>query len=238
MKKAIIIGASSGIGMHLAIELSKDGVALGLAARRVGLLSALQDKLDGPCVVYEMDITRPAEAVATLNSMISDMDGVDLIVISAGTGHINHDLVWELEADTIHTNVTGFTALAGAALDYFMQKGSGHIAAISSVAALRGGADSPAYYASKAYVSNYLEGIRCKAAKKNMHIAVTDIRPGLVDTAMAKGDGLFWVMPPQTAARQICTALRKRKAVAYVTRRWGLIAFALRIMPKRLYSKL
>jgi short-subunit dehydrogenase len=238
MRKAIIIGASSGIGMQLATELSLDGWALGLAARRVELLSALKNKLGCPCCVYGMDITRTAEAVSTLNSMICEMGGVDLIVISAGTGHINHGLKWELQEDTINTNVVGFTALTDAALAYFMQKGDGHIAAVSSVAALRGGADSPAYYASKAYVSNYLEGIRCKVLKQNMNIAVTDIRPGLVDTAMAKGEGLFWVMPLKTAGRQIYKALRKRKAVAYVTKRWGLIAFLLRIMPKWLYSKL
>jgi short-subunit dehydrogenase len=238
MRKAIIIGASSGIGMQLAKELSKQGFALGLAARRVELLSALKNNLVCQCSVYGMDITHSTEAASTLNNMICEMDGVDLIVISAGTGHINHDLKWELEEDTIKTNVAGFTAIVGAALTYFMQKGEGHIAAVSSVAALRGGADSPAYYASKAYVSNYLEGIRCKVAKENMNIAITDIRPGLVDTAMAKGEGLFWVMPVEIAGRQIYTAIRKRKAVAYVTKRWGLIAFLLRIMPKWLYSKL
>ena len=238
MRKAIIIGASSGIGMQLAKELSLDGYSLGLAARRVELLSALKNSLGCQCFVHGMDITSVAEAVSTLNNMICEMDGVDLIVISAGTGHINHDLKWELEENTIQTNVVGFTAIADASLAYFMRRGEGHIAAVSSVAALRGGADSPAYYASKAFVSNSLEGLRCKVAKQNMNIAITDIRPGLVDTAMAKGEGLFWVMPLHTAARQIHKALRKRKTVAYITKRWGLIAALLRIMPKWLYSKL
>ena len=238
MRKAIIIGASSGIGMQLAKELSLDGYFLGLAARRIELLTSLKNYLPGPCCVHGMDITRVAEAVSALHNMISEMDGVDLIVISAGAGHINLDLKWELEEDTIQTNVAGFTTLAGASLAYFMRRGEGHIAAVSSVAALRGGADSPAYYASKAFVSNYLEGLRCKVAKQNMNIAITDIRPGLVDTAMAKGEGLFWVMPLKTAARQIYNAIRKRKTVAYITKRWGLIAALLRIMPKWLYSKL
>ena len=69
----------------------------------------------------------------------------------------------------------------------------GHIVGISSIAAIRGNGDAPAYNASKAFVSNYLEGIRQKVSKLNLNITVTDIQSGFVDTAMAKGEGLFWV---------------------------------------------
>ncbi len=238
MKKAIIIGASSGIGKQLAKVLSENGYILGLSARRVELLAELKKNPPCQCYIHYMDITNTREAASALSDMIAEMGGIDLIVISAGVGYVNQELRLDLEEDTVMTNVIGFTAIINAALMYFMNKGEGHIAAISSVAAIRGGADGPAYYASKAYISNYLEGVRCKVMKENMNISVTDIRPGLVDTAMAKGEGLFWVMPLEKAAKQIYKAICKRKAIVYVTKRWGLIAFVLRIMPIWLYSKL
>lgn len=70
---------------------------------------------------------------------------------------------------------------------------------------------APAYSATKAYQINYMETLRKKAFKSGGHITVTDIRPGLVDTAMAKGDGLFWVMPVNKVANQIISAIRKKK---------------------------
>jgi short-subunit dehydrogenase len=163
------------------------------------------------------------------------MGGLDLLIICSGTGHINPELNWEYERDTIDVNVLGFTALACAAMQYFIGQGSGHIAAISSIAALRGSAICPAYNASKAYMSNYLEGLSSKASALGKDITVTDIKPGFVDTAMAQGDGLFWVAPAAKAAKQIFKLIERRKPGGYVTKRWGLIAMLFKIMPRRLY---
>lgn len=191
MKKAIIIGASSGIGKELAKILSKNQYILGLAARRVELLNNLQDELKTETYVKYIDISKPEEAMNKLSELIDEMKNVDLIVITSGTGHINHELDWQKEKETIDVNVSGVTAMINVALKYFIKKNSGHLAVISSVAALRGGRESPAYNASKAYISNYLEGIRCKVKKSGMNITVTDIRPGLVDTVMAMGKDCF-----------------------------------------------
>ena len=238
MKKAIIIGSSSGIGLELAKLLSQKGYMLGLTARRVELLSAVKKELLCQTHIQYMDIANTSDAPTVLMHLISEMGGVDLIIVSAGIGHINRDLDWNLEEETIKTNVLGVTAVITTAVKYFMEKGEGHLAAISSVAAIRGGADSPAYYASKAFLSNYLEGIRCKLLKEKKTITITDIRPGLVDTAMAKGEGLFWVMPLDKVAKQIYDALRKKRRTVYITKRWGIIALLLRIMPDSIYSKL
>jgi hypothetical protein len=83
-----------------------------------------------------------------------------------------------------------------------------------------------------------MEGIRCKVKKENLHITVTDIKAGLVDTAMAKGEGLFWVMPLEKATMQIYSALRKKKSEAYITKRWRLIGFILKRIPKFVYYKM
>lgn len=238
MKKAIVIGGSSGIGKELALLLLGEGYAVGITARRLKLLQEIKERQDGLVFVKYMDISKPEEALARLNELIGDMGGLDLLVICAGTGHINQGLNWELESETIDVNVRGFTALAGAGTKHFLKQGSGHLVGISSIAALRGSGSSPSYNASKAYMSNYLEGIRCNCSKAGGKVSVTDIKPGFVDTDMAKGEGLFWVACAATAAKQIMSIIKHRKAVGYVTRRWRLIALLLKIMPGRLYSRM
>jgi short-subunit dehydrogenase len=178
-----------------------------------------------------MDIADTANAIATFNSLIAEMDGVDLVVISAGTGHGTADLQWPNEKDTIDTNVSGFTAIADAAFNYFIKQDHGHLVGISSIAAIRGSRYAPAYNASKAFVCNYLEGLRHMAIKSKLPIYVTDIQPGFVDTRMAQGDRIFWRGSAEKAARQIYRAIERKKPHAYVTRRWRLIAWALKIMP-------
>lgn len=236
--KVIIIGSSSGIGMHLAHIMSDNGIALGLAGRRMELLEDLKAQLSTQVVIKYVDVRDTGKAIEALSSLIQEMDGADMIIISAGTGYINKDLDWRLENDTIETNVSGITAMIDTSIKYFMTKKSGHLAVLTSIAGLRGSGVCPAYNASKAYLSNYLEGIRCNIKKKHWDITVTDIRPGLVDTAMAKGDGLFWVMPPEIVAEQIYKALTKRKEIIYVTKRWNLFAWFLKIVPKFIYYRI
>lgn len=238
MKKAIIVGASSGIGKELALLLSEEGYEVGLAARRNELLTEVAANCKTRAITAKIDVKNCAEAVEALHKLIEALSGVDLIILCAGIGHINPDLAWELEKETIDTNVTGFTALAGAAMKYFFEKGRGHLVGISSIAAIRGDHSGPAYGASKAFMANYLEGLSKKAAREKPGVIVTDIQPGLVDTAMAKGEGLFWVAPPRKAARQIFKAISAGKRKAYITRRWALIAWLLRILPDFIYNKL
>jgi short-subunit dehydrogenase len=173
-----------------------------------------------------------------LNELICEMQGVELIVISAGIGAINLELDWQKEVEIIETNVAGFAAVANVAIQHFMQQGYGHLVGISSLAALRGSDASPAYYASKAFESNYLQGLRKKMAKSRLPITITDVQPGLVDTAMAQGEGLFWVAPVEKAAQQIYVAISKKKEHVYVTKRWRLIAWLIKAMPTSLYNKM
>ena len=111
-------------------------------------------------------------------------------------------------------------------------------AAIWSVGGLRGGGAAPAYNASKAYQINYAEGLRQRAAKSGLPLPVTDIRPGFVATEMAKGEGLFWVMPVDRVVEGIVRAIRRRRSVAVVTRRWRLPAWLIRHMPECIYRKM
>jgi len=205
-KTAIIVGASTGIGESLDV------------------------------FIQQMDVTCSDRLEAAFSALANKMGPIDLVIISAGTGHRNPELSAELECNTIDTNVTGFTVIAGIAYRYFAKQGHGHIVGISSIMALRGGAYAPAYNASKAYVSNYMQGLRVKALKEKSDIIVTDIRPGYVDTKMAEG-ATFWMAPVNKAATQIIKAIDQKKSYAYITKRWRLIAWVLKIMPDCLYQK-
>jgi short-subunit dehydrogenase len=237
MKKAIVIGASSGIGRELSKVLSGNHYAVGVMARRVQLLDEFCDGMNNVTVRW-IDVSHVDAAKDALSGLIEKMGGVDLVVISAGTGHLNAELDWMLENEAIQTNVTGFAAMANVAVKHFIEKGSGHLVGISSIAALRGGRESPAYNASKAFESNYLEGLRQKVRKLRLPITITDIKPGFVKTAMAKGDNIFWAADADKAAMQIYGAIRRRKADAYITRRWRLFAWLMKSLPGFIYERL
>ncbi|MEW6712800.1 MAG: SDR family NAD(P)-dependent oxidoreductase [Candidatus Riflebacteria bacterium] len=238
MKKAAVIGASSGIGYELAIILWQQGYRVAVAARRLELLEKLNQHCQNELTAGFMDLNEPEQAMKTLDNFIETLGGLDLVIISSGTGEINDDLCWEIEKSTIQTNVTGFTAIACRAMQHFIEKKSGHLAGISSIAGERGGRSSPAYNASKAFVSNFLEGLRQKCVHDRIPVHITDIRPGFVDTAMAKGEGIFWSASPQKAARQIFSAIEGKQNLVYITRRWRLISWLLKILPDFLYNRL
>lgn len=237
MKKAIIIGASSGIGKELAITLANNGYEVGLMARRIELLKALKNEIQTKTHVGHIDLSKVPEAIEKIKTMIQTMQGVDLIVINSGTGFLNPELDWSKEQQTLDVNVYGFCALAGEIYKFFAKQKKGHIVGISSIGALRGNPIAPAYNASKAFMSNYLEGLRKKAFQEKLPIIVTDIKPGFVDTDMAKGEGKFWVATPKTAAEQIYSAINKQKQHAYITHRWRLIGLVLKLMPNWLYQR-
>jgi short-subunit dehydrogenase len=236
MKSAIIIGASSGIGRALALTLSGEGYRVGAVARRTDLLKALQAELEGPCVIKTVDVSKPEVAMPLVRDLIDELGDVDLFVVNAGTGVDNVALAWEPERDTIAVNVLGFAAMVGVAVAHLEARRSGHLVGISSIAAVRGIGGAPAYAASKAFVSNYLQGVRYRFKRLKLPIVVTDVQPGFVDTPLA--GGTFWMASPQTAARQIARAIRGRKQHVYVTRRWRLVAWLMKIAPDVLYSRL
>ena len=236
-KKAIIMGASSGIGKELAKILSRNGYIVGLAARRIDLLDELQKELPNKSFIKQIDISKQEDAEIKFKEMIGEMGGIDLIVISAGYGDLNSKLKWPIEKATIDVNVTGFALIAGIALQHFLDRGSGHLVGISSIAALRGQRSAPAYSASKAFVCNYLEGLRHIAIKSRKPIFITDVQPGFVKTPMSRGNNLFWIATAQKAASQIYDAIVKKKKHAYITKRWRIVAWLLKVVPDWLYNK-
>lgn len=239
---AIVVGASSGIGEALARELAAEGYEVGLCARRTERLKAIGQELPTKAYVATMDLTDVEDAREGFFELTDAMPAVDLVVLNAGVGYENRDLEWGPERETIDVNVHGFTALATAALEYFERRTDeaggkdGHLVGVSSVGSVFGNGAAPAYNASKAYVTRYLEGLRYRQADRTADVSITTVEPGFVDTKLAAGD--FWMCSPETAARQIRRAVERDRKHVYVTRRWRVVSWLLRIMPEFLLRRL
>ena len=237
-KCVVVIGATSGIGKELARVYSQKGYRIGLTGRRRESLEALKTELGSSCFISDFDITQPG-AEKKLSEFIDEVSNVDIIVINAGLGGENTELLLEHEEAIIQTNCLGFTKMAVASYNYFSRKGTGHIVGISSVLAIRGTWKEMAYSASKSYVTAYLNCLRNKRLQDRVQIKITDIKPGFVDTPMTKGiNGMFWVAPPNKVALQIYKIVRAGKEHAYVTKRWSIIGILMSILPRIFFRRL
>jgi len=238
MKKAIIVGATSGIGKGLSEILTQTGYKVGITGRRINLLNDLKRTNPDLYIIKNFDITDAKSTYKNLEELAAELDGLDLLIISSGTGDINETLDFQTEKEAILTNINGFTAVACWTYNYFKNQNSGHLVAITSIGGLRGSSQAPAYNATKAYQINYLEGLRQKAKKDHVRIDITDIRPGLVDTDMAKGEGLFWISSVEKASIQIFKAIMKKRKIVYITKRWLLVAIFLKLLPGTIYERM
>ncbi|MDR0660060.1 MAG: SDR family NAD(P)-dependent oxidoreductase [Prevotellaceae bacterium] len=237
MKKVIVIGATSGIGKGLAEYYSANGWIVGVTGRRENLLQELKQN-NKNIYTKSFDILS-LDSAAKLLELINEMQGVDLAIISSGIGFVNHNLDPEVELNTAQTNAIGFTRMADFLYGYFNTQGYGHLAAISSIASIRGIYMCPAYSASKAYVSTYLEALRSKAVKEKKKIKVSTILPGFVDTPLlGKDTPTFWKSEVKTVVKQITTSLRRKRRKIYVTRRWRWVTFIWRLLPSYIHERI
>ncbi len=234
----IIIGATSGIGKALFVKYANADHRIGIVGRRIHLLDELWQKYPSQTITAKADITNLEAIEQAINALHKELEHIDLAIVCSGVGEMNTTLDYAIERPTIDTNVVGWTFVIDLLYHIFEQQGSGHLVAITSAGGMRGEPMAPAYNATKAYQINYMEALRKKAYKSGRQNVVTDIRPGLVDTAMAKGEGLFWVMPVEKVACQIIAAIRKKKTKAYVTKRWHVLAIISRCLPFVLYKRL
>ena len=238
MKKAIVFGATSGIGKSIAEVLVKEGYKVAITGRRLEKLEAFKNAYPNQILIKQNDIREVEKLEQVFSEIVLEFETVDLVIQSSGVGFINPKLVWDQDDQTIQTNITGVTRLYSLAYETFKKQGFGHLVGITSIASLRGNRSAPGYFSSKAYQKAYLESLYMKTKSiPSKKVFITDIRPGFVDTPMAQGEGLFWVAPVDKAGQQIYSAIKKKKRVAYITKRWALIAFFLKMTPAWLLKK-
>jgi short-subunit dehydrogenase len=239
MKNAIVFGATSGIGNSITQILLKEGYKVAVTGRRLEKLEDLKELFPNQILVKQNDIRDTTAVEKVFNEIVEEFRTIDLVIQSSGVGFVNPKLDWIQQEQTINTNVLGCTKLYVLAYNLFRKQQFGHLVGISSIASIRGSRAAPDYFASKAYQKAYLESLYIKTKSiKSKKVFITEIRPGFVDTPMALGDNVFWLVPLQKASNQIYSAIKKKKRVAYVSKRWRIVAYTLKIMPARVLKKL
>jgi NAD(P)-dependent dehydrogenase (short-subunit alcohol dehydrogenase family) len=242
--RAIVIGASSGIGAALARRLAREGCRLALVARREGALSALAREIGGVAepprtLFYPHDVARAAEIPALFQRICRDLGGLDLVIYSAGVMPrlAANEYTFEKDRQIIEVNVLGAMAWLNEAAQRFARAEGGTIVGISSVSGDRGRRGQPAYCASKAALDAYLESLRNRL--RVLGVAVVTIKPGPVDTPMTEGlERRPLLISADEAARAILEAARHGAGTAYVPGTWRPIMFALRQIPSFVFSRL
>lgn len=230
MKKAIVIGGTTGIGNELANTLIRNNYLVVITGVEKDIIKNLKLSKSQSLTIKYLDCINENSS-ERVTELVEELGGLDLLVFSAGIGHLNKNLGFKVENNANKLNVLAFTEIADWTYRYFEKQGYGHFTSISSIAGLFGYHAAPAYHAAKSYQINYLEGLRQKAFKSRKPIYITDIRPGFVATQMAEGKKRFWTVSKEKAATQIFNYIRKKKDIGYISKRWVLIAIILKSLP-------
>lgn len=225
-----IIGSSTGIGRALAEAHRKGGIECITFSRKPESLEGFPS--------FQLDLTDAENAESAFEKAFSQYPDIENIFLISGRGDVETTPSYDTAESTIALNCAGFTLAAYQAAKQLESRGAGHLVAVTSVAAIRGGGQSLSYNASKAYQSSLLEGLRCRFTRLRLPITVTEVRAGFVDTAMMKAEKPFWVASADQAAQAILAASRTRREVVYVLGRWRLIGWLFKLLPTFLYKRI
>ena len=242
--RAIVVGASSGIGAALVRQLAAEGWRVVALARRAAALEGLaREAAERGCgevsaVVHDV---HESDAVPELfERLVRELEGLDLLIFAAGImptiGEEEYDT--EKDLDILTVNVGGCVAWCNPAADLFRSQRSGTIIGISSIAGDRGRKGNPGYATSKAGMATYLEALRNRMSEVGVHVLT--VKPGFIDTDMTRGmDGLFWLISAEQAARTILGVARRRFwNTRYVPLRWWAVGAVVRAIPSILFRRL
>jgi short-subunit dehydrogenase len=240
-KRALVVGASSGIGKAIAEQLLKSGVSTAMVARRAAPMREMASVAPAgvSAFVYEHDVTEYAATEALFQRITQDLGGLDLIVYASGVMPNVEENEYNFGKDKamIEVNLLGAMAWLNEAAKRFERTRSGTILGISSIAGDRGRRGNPAYCTSKAAFSTYLESLRNRLSR--FGVKVVTVKPGFIDTEMVRGKpGLFWLIGPEKAARLILDAARSGASTAYIPGKWWIVARIVKSIPSWLFKHL
>lgn len=237
MKRAIVIGASSGLGRRIALILLQQGWHVGIAARRLEALEEVRNTCPERVKTARIDVTA-ADAPERLRELVDSMGGMELYFHVSGIGKQNIRLNADVETATVETNALGFTRMVNAAFNYLATHGGGHIAVISSIAGTKGLGPAPSYSATKAFQSTYIQALEQLANSRRLPISFTDVRPGFVDTPLLAGSRYPMLLDAEKAAREIVRAVNSRRHVWIVDWKYRILTFCWRLLPNCVWRRL
>lgn len=245
-RRAIVLGASSGMGAALVRQLAGEGYRVAALARSADKLEALEEGCAAACaetggrVLTRVHDVSDTDAVPALfEELVRELGGLDLLVFAAGIMPAVEPTEYDTEKDLsmLAVNLAGCIAWCNPAANYFRTQRWGTLVGISSVAGDRGRRGAPVYGTTKAAMNCYLESLRNRLSESGVHVLT--IKPGFVETRMTAGmDGLFWLISAEEAARQILRAARGKAQVRYVPRQWWALMTVVRSIPSFVFRKL
>ncbi|MEG0807628.1 MAG: SDR family NAD(P)-dependent oxidoreductase [Alistipes sp.] len=238
MKRIVIVGATSGIGLEVARLCIREGWQVGAAGRRIEALETLRAEAPEQVVIEALDITRD-NAPEHFTTLIEKLGGMDIYLHCSGIGSRNIELQPDIEINTLRTNGEGFVRMVTAAFGYFRAHGGGHLAIISSIAGTRGLGSAPAYSATKRMQNTYIDALSQLSHMQGYNIHFTDIRPGFVATPLLHDGGHYpMLMQPEAVAARIVRAIKSQRRRVVIDRRYALFVFFWRLIPEWLWERL
>jgi len=233
MPRAIITGASSGIGAAMAREFSRRGYALALLARRAELLDQLAGELPDT-VAIPCDVTDSA----AVHDAVKRAGPIDVAIANAGVGITGYASKIIDEAEMMmRVNYFGMIYLFGAVVPAMIERGAGRFAGIASIAGLRGLPSASGYSASKAAMQAFLESARGELAP--LGIRVTTVNPGFIATAMTEKNTfrMPFLMQADAAARIIVDGIERGARIVEFPRPMSMAMRFARLLPSAVYDR-
>lgn len=243
--RAVVVGASSGIGAALAKRLAAEGYVVAALARSKGELEAVCAQINAAAgetraLAYQHDVTDFDSIPRTFQQLMKDLGGIDVLVYCAGVMPRPEPDEFSFDKDRlmIDTNLTGGVAWLGQGAILFRRMGAGKLVGISSVSGDRGRVLNPAYNSSKAGLDTYLEALRNRLTRHGVHVLT--VKPGFVETDMLKNSPSSHPgkISPEQCAAGIWKAMRGRKQLVYIPWYWRWIMLVVRLIPSFIFRRL
>jgi short-subunit dehydrogenase len=240
-RTAVVTGASSGIGRALSVWLARRGIRVFAAARRLDALRKLQAEVSsapGKLEPIEMDVAKARETIQQIQELDDASGGLDLIIANAGVGIETpaKRIQWDRVEQTIQVNVLGASATLCAVLPRMVERNSGHLVGISSLAAFRGLPRHAAYSASKAFLATFLEGLRVDL--QSTAAKVTSVYPGFVKSEMTAKNKfkMPFLMETDQAVDAIGEAIMRGQSAIAFPWQMALVSRVLRLLPNSVFD--
>lgn len=245
-RRAILVGASEGMGAALSRKLAKEGYTIALVARQENKLTALCNEINQTsgetrALAYPHDVTNYEEVPNLLKKIISEIGGLDTFILMAGVNYPpggNDKYNFENDRKMIEVNLIGAMAWLSPVAEMFQSAKAGQIVGIGSVAGDRGRVGNPGYNTSKAGLATYLEALRNRLTRHGVNVLT--VKPGFVKTEMLKaavGPTPF-AIPVEKAVDDIYKAMLKRKQAIYTPFFWQYIMLVIRHIPSFIFRRL
>ena len=243
-KLVFITGASSGLGQAMALRFFKAGYRLALVARRISIVKSWANASgisESSYQIYSADVAVPDSIVAAGRACIASQGVPDVVIASAGISVGMDTAMLEdiaVMAEIFATNTTGMAATFHPFIQAMVQRGSGALVGIGSVAGIRGLPGHGAYCASKAAVIGYCESLRGELRPSGIHVVT--ICPGYIDTPLTRKNrySLPFLMQPEAFANKAFTAIEAGVSYRVIPWQMGIVAKLMRLLPNAVFDKL